>query len=162
MEWFTLLEEEYKFTSDVSLTTEQVIKKSCYDSFNPLINSQNFPIRKRDSKIRTIKFIKFNGNFFLQRYLTDEGVLHAMTQLGLSRPDYEDALFFGMHYLEVYRGRKIIFLHERLKFQHEPLKYVPGSLVLALDGIDYRRKIELMLTGIWNCYFRVFAAVDET
>jgi hypothetical protein len=41
-----------------------------------------------------------------------EDVVAAARQRGLTRPTYEDALYFGIAHPEVQRERPIIFLHE--------------------------------------------------
>ncbi len=46
------------------------------------------------------------------REVTAPDVINEAARRGLDRPWYEDALYFGIQYPDVQRGRPLVFLHE--------------------------------------------------
>jgi hypothetical protein len=71
------------------------------------VTSENFPAdRAAAARVRDIVLLEFD------RAVAFEDVVAAATRLGLERPTYEDALYFGIAHPEVQRERPIIFLHE--------------------------------------------------
>jgi hypothetical protein len=112
-------------------TTEEVVKAGKYNWSNDDVNSQNFPMRSErgHGKIEIIDF---------GREITSEEALVEAKKLGLERPDYEDALFFGEQFPEKQRERPIVFLHEPWQNPHRILH------VLVLLGDSLRRKLDLV------------------
>jgi hypothetical protein len=71
------------------------------------VTSENFPAdRAAPPRLRRIVLLDFD------RAVAVEDVIAAAARLGLERPTYEDALYFGIAHPEVQRERPIIFLHE--------------------------------------------------
>jgi hypothetical protein len=115
-------------------TTEEAVRAGKYDWSNDDVNSQNFPMRPGcgHSKIEIIDF---------GREISSEDALIEAAKLGLERPDYEDALFFGEQFPEKQREHPIVFLHEPWQDSGR------GLSVLVLDGDSSRRGLYLHLFG---------------
>jgi hypothetical protein len=71
------------------------------------ITSENFPAdRAAPARVRTIVLLEF------EHPVAFEDAVAAARQRGLTRPTYEDALYFGIAHPEAQRERPIVFLHE--------------------------------------------------
>jgi len=130
-------------------TTEEMVKAGKYDWSNGGITSKNFPMRPRPAGKRIIELIE------LDHGPTSEEVLAEAERLGLERPVYEDALFFGEQFPEKQRERPIVFLHE-------PWQGPGGRLdVLVLRSDSVGRDLRLAwFDGGWSRHY-VFAFVRK-
>jgi hypothetical protein len=71
------------------------------------VTSENFPAdRAAPARVRAIVLLEF------EHPVAFEDVVAVAKERGLTRPTYEDALYFGIAHPEVQRERPIIFLHE--------------------------------------------------
>lgn len=78
-----------------------------YGYAHSCVNSDNFPARHPATpRPRQIVLLEFEHD------VTSEEVLAEAARLGLERPLYEDALYFGIAYPEVQRRRPVVFLHD--------------------------------------------------
>ncbi len=78
-----------------------------YEYAHSCVTSENFPARRfAATRIREIILLEFDHDV-----TSDEAIAEAV-RLGLERPTYEDALYFGIEYPDVQRERPVIFLHD--------------------------------------------------
>jgi hypothetical protein len=71
------------------------------------VTSENFPAdRAAPARVRAIVLLEF------AHPVAFEDVVAVAKERGLTRPTYEDALYFGIAHPEAQRERPIIFLHE--------------------------------------------------
>jgi len=71
------------------------------------VTSENFPARHAGGpRRREIVLLRFD------REVATEEVVAAAVSVGLERPVYEDALYFGIQHSEVQREGPIVFLHD--------------------------------------------------
>lgn len=73
---------------------------------NPLFTDERFPLEKHDSVTRIVEPVEFDY------HPSTNDVLAKLSDSGLIRPAYEDALYFGIQRHEAYSQRPWIFLHE--------------------------------------------------
>jgi hypothetical protein len=71
------------------------------------VTTENFPAdRAAPARVRAIVLLEF------AHPVAFEDVVAVAKERGLTRPTYEDALYFGIAHPEAQRERPIIFLHE--------------------------------------------------
>jgi hypothetical protein len=70
------------------------------------MTSDVFPVRPTEPRPREIALLDF------EREITAPEALAEAARLGLDRPTYEDALYFGATHPDVQRAGSIVFLHE--------------------------------------------------
>jgi hypothetical protein len=71
------------------------------------VTTENFPAdRAAPARVRAIVLLEF------AQPVAFEDVVAVAKERGLTRPTYEDALYFGIAHPEAQRERPIIFLHE--------------------------------------------------
>jgi hypothetical protein len=88
-------------------STEALVEAGNYGYAHSCVTSDNFPARQFGGRrAREIVLLGFN------REVTTEDAIGEAARLGLERPLYEDALYFGAEYPEVQRVRPVVFLHD--------------------------------------------------
>ena len=99
--------ESYHLTTGDGRSTEELVEAGRYGYAHSCVISENFPTRPAGGVcLREIVLLEFD------REVTSEHVLAIAAGLGLERPAYEDALYFGVQHPEVQRQRPVAFLHE--------------------------------------------------
>jgi hypothetical protein len=78
-----------------------------YGYAHSCVVSENFPARRFEAgAVREIVLLEFD------QPVTSDEALREAARLGLERPMYEDALYFGIDHPDVQRARPVVFLHE--------------------------------------------------
>ena len=97
----------YRITTGDGRSTEELVEAGEYAYAHSCVTSENFPATHSDGpQAREIALVEFDHD------VTSEGAIAEAAQLGLERPMYEDALYFGIQYPDVQRERPVIFLHD--------------------------------------------------
>jgi hypothetical protein len=97
----------YWITTGDGRSTEQLVEAGRYGYAHSCVMSENFPARIIGGKrTREIVLLEFD------RDVTSEDAIEAAVRLGLERPTYEDALYFGIEHPDVQRERPVVFLHD--------------------------------------------------
>jgi hypothetical protein len=97
----------YWITTADGRSTEELVEAGNYAYAHSCVTSDNFPARAFGGRrAREIVLVEFDDD------LTSEEATAAAGQLGLERPMYEDALYFGIEYPDVQRERPVVFLHD--------------------------------------------------
>ena len=98
--------------------------------------SENFPARSFGGpRTRQIVLLEFDHD------VTADEATKAASKLGLERPKYEDALYFGNTFPDVQRERPVVFLHDPWYgyFGRRDVLLLwsnVGSRELGLEGFD--------------------------
>jgi MOSC domain len=88
-------------------STEELVAAGDYGYAHSCVNSENFPARTAQAgEPREIVLLAFD------HAITSDEATTAAGRLGLGRPTYEDALYFGIAYPDVQREGPVIFLHD--------------------------------------------------
>ncbi len=88
-------------------STEELVAAGGYGYAHSCVSSENFPARRLDAEpVRELVLLEFG------REVTSGEVLTRAAALGLERPLYEDALYFGAQHPDVQRDRPVVFLHD--------------------------------------------------
>ena len=96
----------YRITIGDGRSTEELVEAGDYAYAHSCVSSDNFPARQGDGRrAREIVLLEFDHDV-----TSDEAIAEA-ARLGLERPTYEDALYFGIEYPDVQRERRVVFLH---------------------------------------------------
>jgi hypothetical protein len=99
--------ERYRITTGDSRSTEELVEAGDYGYAHSCVTSDNFPARPGDgARARDIVLLEFDGD------VTADEAIAAAASLGLERPVYEDALYFGVEHPDVQVGRPVVFLHD--------------------------------------------------
>ena len=101
----------YRITRGGSPSTEQLVEAAGYGYAHSCVTSENFPVRGAargagDEAARDIVLVGFD------RDVTAAEALAEAARLGLERPSYEDALYFGVAHPSVQQEHPVIFLHD--------------------------------------------------
>lgn len=97
----------YRITVGDGRSTEELVAAGQYAYAHSCVITENFPVRDvTGTGVRDVTLLEFDCE------LTSEEALAQASELGLDRPTYEDALYFGIQYPEVQRERPVVFLHE--------------------------------------------------
>ncbi len=97
----------YWITVGDGRSTEALVAAGDYGYAHSCLNSESFPARHFGGRrIREIVLLE------LDRSLPSDGIIADAARLGLERPTYEDALYFGIGHPEAQRERPIVFLHD--------------------------------------------------
>jgi hypothetical protein len=97
----------YRIMAADGRSTEELVAAGTYGYAHSCVSSENFPARHSGGRrVREIMLLEFDHT------VTSDDVLTEAARLGLERPMYEDALYFGIEYPEVQRERPVVFLHE--------------------------------------------------
>jgi hypothetical protein len=88
-------------------STEALVEAGNYAYAHSCVTSENFPARPADARRACeIVLLAFDGD------VTSEDVIARAAALGLERPRYEDALYFGIAHPDVQREAPVVFLHD--------------------------------------------------
>ncbi len=88
-------------------STEELLEAGNYGYAHSCVNSENFPARHLGAKrLCEIILLEFDHSVASEEAITEAD------RLGLERPMYEDALYFGIEYPDVQRERPVVFLHD--------------------------------------------------
>jgi len=99
--------EGYPITVGDGRSTDELVAAGGYDYAHSCVTSENFPARHAGGpRRREIVLLRFD------REVATEEVVAAAVSVGLERPVYEDALYFGIQHSEVQREGPIVFLHD--------------------------------------------------
>jgi hypothetical protein len=99
--------ERFRITTGDGRSTEALVAAGDYGYAHSCVTSEHFPARHFGGKgTREIVLLEFDAD------VTADDVIGAAVALGLERPTYEDALYFGIEHPEVQRQRPVIFLHD--------------------------------------------------
>jgi DinB family protein len=97
----------YRIVAADGRSTEELVAAGRYEYAHSCVSSENFPARHFGAgRVREIVLLEFD------RDLTLDEVMSEAARLGLERPMYEDALYFGVAYPDVQRERPVVFLHD--------------------------------------------------
>jgi hypothetical protein len=97
----------YRITTGDGRSTEDLVEAGRYAYAHSCVTSANFPARRFGGvRRREIVLLEFEHD------VTSEDAIAEAARLGLERPTYEDALYFGAEYPEVQRERPVVFLHD--------------------------------------------------
>ncbi len=101
----------YRIARAGSPSTEQLVEAGGYGYAHSCVTSENFPVRAKaqghgDEASRDIVLVAFD------RDVTAAEALAEAAGLGLERPSYEDALYFGAAHPAVQLEHPVIFLHD--------------------------------------------------
>lgn len=99
--------ESYRVTTGDGRSTEELVEAGGYAYAHSCVISENFPARHFGGRrVREIALVEFDGE------VTAHEAIAEAARLGLERPMYEDALYFGCAYPDVQRQRPVVFLHD--------------------------------------------------
>jgi hypothetical protein len=99
--------ESYRITIGDGRSTEELVEAGAYAYAHSCVTSENFPARPSgERREREIVLLEF------EHEVTTEEVFADARRLGLVRPVYEDALYFGAQHPAVQRERSVVFLHD--------------------------------------------------
>jgi hypothetical protein len=88
-------------------STEELVEAGHYGYAHSCVTSENFPARHAGTRrTREIILLEFDHD------VTSDEALSEAARLGLERPTYEDALYFGIQYPDVQRVRPVVFPHD--------------------------------------------------
>ncbi len=106
----------YRIPREGSRSTEQLVEAGGYGYAHSCVTSENFPVRGAsrgaargdgaEVAARDIVLVGFD------RDVTAAEALAEAVRLGLERPSYEDALYFGVAHPSVQQEHPVIFLHD--------------------------------------------------
>jgi MOSC domain-containing protein YiiM len=97
----------YRITTGDGRSTEELVAAGHYGYAHSCVDSENFPVRKVEAgQVREIVLLAFDHD------VTSDEATTAAARVGLERPTYEDALYFGIAYPDVQRERPVVFLHD--------------------------------------------------
>lgn len=97
----------YRITIGDGRSTDELVEAGKYGYAHSCVTSENFPARHfGEPRLREIVLLEFDHD------VTSEEAIAEAALLGLERPMYEDALYFGIAYPEVSRDRPLVFLHD--------------------------------------------------
>jgi hypothetical protein len=97
----------YRITIGDGRSTEDLVAAGAYAYAHSCLTSENFPARHLGGRrARDVVLLEFDQE------LTSEDAIAEARRLGLERPTYEDALYFGLEHPDVQRERSVVFLHD--------------------------------------------------
>jgi len=102
------MECRYRVTRGDPRSTEQLVESGRYGYAHSCVTSENFPVRAGAAAPleREIVLLAFD------REVTAAEALAEAARLGLERPSYEDALYFGVEHPDVQQQHPVVFLHD--------------------------------------------------
>lgn len=131
----------YWITVGDGRSTEELVEAGGYAYAHSCVTSESFPARHFSARLaREVVLLEFDHD------VTSEEAIARAVSLGLERPMYEDALYFGIDYPEVQRERPVAFLHDPW------FGFFGRRDVLCLWANAGRR--ELGLEGFDDCWSR--------
>ena len=126
----------YPITLGDRRTTEELVAAANYGYCHSQVISDNFPARPfNGTMVREIVLLKFD-----HPVSSEEATAEAAKQ-SLERPFYEDALYFGIEYLEVQLEGPVAFPHDPWLGNHGRRDAIclwsnAGRRELGLEGFD--------------------------
>lgn len=97
----------YRIKTGDARSTEELVEAGQYAYAHSCVTSDNFPARPLGGpRVREIALVEFDHE------VTSEDAIVEAGRLGLDRPVYEDALYFGAAYPDAQRDRPVVFLHD--------------------------------------------------
>ncbi len=97
----------YRVTVGDGRSTEELVAAGNYGYAHSCVTSENFPVKRSGGElVREITLLEFDHG------VTSEEAMTEAAGLGLERPAYEDALYFGIEYPDVQGEGPVIFLHD--------------------------------------------------
>lgn len=102
------MECRYRVTRGGLRSTEQLVEAGRYGYAHSCVTSDNFPVRAGAAAPgeREIVLLAFD------REVNAAEALAEAARLGLERPSYEDALYFGVEHPDVQERHPVVFLHD--------------------------------------------------
>lgn len=103
-----VIECRYRVTRGDPRSTEQLVEAGRYGYAHSCVTSENFPVRAGAAvpRERVIVLLAFD------REVNAAEALAEAARLGLGRPSYEDALYFGVEHPDVQQQHPVVFLHD--------------------------------------------------
>jgi hypothetical protein len=99
--------EHYRVILEGGRSTEELVEAGDYSYAHSCVISENFPARQYGRRqLREIVLIEFDHD------VTSAEAIAEATHLGLARPTYDDALYFGVQHPNVQREGPVAFLHD--------------------------------------------------
>ncbi len=98
----------YRITRGGARSTEQLVEAGRYGYVHSCVTSENFPVRAGTAAPR-------EGEIVLLAFDHEVDAAQALAEaarLGLERPSYEDALYFGVEHPDVQEEHSVVFLHD--------------------------------------------------
>jgi len=97
----------YRISAGDGRSTEALVEAGHYGYAHSCVTSENLPARHLGGRrTREITLLEFDHE------VTSEEAIVEAARLGLERPMYEDALYFGIEHPDVQRERPLVFLHD--------------------------------------------------
>lgn len=97
----------YPINAGDGRSTEELVEAGNYGYAHSQAVSANFPARQFGlNRVREIVLLSFG------RQVTTEEAINEAAGMGLERPMYEDALYFGIQHPDVQLEGPVAFLHE--------------------------------------------------
>ncbi len=128
--------DTYRITTGDGRSTEALVEAGDYGYAHSCVTSEHFPARHSGrSAAREIVLLEFDAD------VTAEDAIGGAVALGLERPLYEDALYFGIAHPEVQCERPVVFLHDPWpglfgRWDVLCLWHNAGRRELGLEGYD--------------------------
>jgi hypothetical protein len=128
--------DRYRITTGDGRSTEELVAAGDYGYAHSCVTSEHFPARRAaGTRARDIVLLEFDD------VVTADDAIGAAARLGLERPEYEDALYFGAAYPDVQCLRPVVFLHDPWfgLFGRQDVLCLwsnAGRRELGLEGID--------------------------
>jgi hypothetical protein len=128
--------DRYRIWTGDGRSTEALVQAGDYAYAHSCVTSEHFPARHfGGASAREIVLLEFDGD------VTADDVITTATGLGLERPTYEDALYFGIAHPEVQRACPVVFLHDPWqglfgRWDVLCLWHNAGRRELGLEGYD--------------------------
>jgi hypothetical protein len=128
----------YRITRGDGRSTEELVAAGKYGYAHSCLMSENFPARHFEGqRVREIILLEFD------RDVTSAEAIAEAAAVGLERPMYEDALYFGIEHPDVQRDRPVVFLHDPWSgyFGRRDVLCLwsnAGRRELGLEGFDER------------------------
>jgi len=102
-----VIEPRYRVTRAGPCSTEELVEAGRYGYAHSCVTSENFPVRAGGGAPRVGEIVPLA----FEHEVTAAQALAEAARLGLERPSYEDALYFGVEQPDVQRRHPVAFLH---------------------------------------------------
>ena len=97
----------YRITVGDGRTTEELVEAGNYGYAHSQVVSENFPARHFGGiRVREIVLLSFDHD------VSSDEATNEAAGLGLERPEYEDALYYGIKFPNVQLEGPVAFLHD--------------------------------------------------
>jgi hypothetical protein len=139
----------YRITTGDGRSTEDLVKAGNYAYAHSCVFTENFPVRNLGGPwTREIVLLEFD------RDVAAADAIEQAAAIGLERPAYEDALYFGIAHPDVQRERSVVFLHDPWHgyFGRRDVLLLwtnVGRRELGLEGFD-----DPLSCGYWFAFVR--------